>query len=114
MGLNGGIGFAISNDERLVERQKLDSAQIRHRDPICLPRSSEEVVIRNLLSDPLTSQMDEAIMGATGGKPFLEHNAFVVRRLLDWPTMPFLQLDELTALSSWSSIYSVYYCSLNF
>lgn len=68
VGLNGRLRHAISNDERLPGGQKPDSTQIQHVDPICLPRRREEVVIRHLLSDPLTSRMDEAIMGATGGK----------------------------------------------
>ena len=54
--------------KRLPGRQEPDSAQTQHVDPICLPCSGEEVVIRHLLSAPLTSRMDEAIMGASGGK----------------------------------------------
>lgn len=45
-----------------------DRSQIQRLDPICLPCTSEEVAIRHVLSDPLTSWMDEAIMGASGGK----------------------------------------------
>lgn len=56
--LNGRLHHARSNDDRLPGRQKRDTAQIQHVDPICLPCSGEEVVIRHLLSDPLTSQMD--------------------------------------------------------
>lgn len=56
--LNGRLHHARSNDDRLPGRQKRDTAQIQHVDPICLPCSGEEVVIRHLLSDQLTSQMD--------------------------------------------------------
>ncbi len=75
----------ISNDERLPGWQKPDSTQIQCVDPICLPCSREEVVIRHLLSDPLTSRMDEAIMGASGGKSQLPAS-------LHWSTMHLLYL----------------------
>lgn len=62
-----------------------DRSQIQRLDPICLPCTSEEVVIRRVLSDPLTSWMDGAIMGASGGKSQLPASS-------PWSTMDLLCL----------------------
>lgn len=100
---NGGIRCAVSNDKRLPGRQKLDSAQILHIGPICLPCRAEEVAIRHLLSDPLTSQMDEPIMGASAGKSqppvslSTRHNALVVY-LGSWTSMLSLLHRERASL----------------
>lgn len=87
-------------------------------------------MIRHLLSRPLTSQMDEAIMGASGGKsqlpssPLAEAQCICCLNTVAVAAMPFLEagnkclhLDKTAALLSWSCICSVHYCyvtSLNF
>ena len=113
VGLNGGICHAMSNDETLPGRRRLDSERVQHMDTICLSCRGEEVAIRRLLSDPLTSGMDKAIMGASGVKSLLATAGYICS-ICAVGSAPITSLlcteDRLlpSSLSSWAVLSTVY------